>query len=296
MSYELPSPTWDGIVKTRSLEEYSERYKSAFTFDRRNGIIQVQMQTDGGPPAFNFAMHNNWTQVWQDIGNDPENEVMILTSTGEIWTAPDAHHFERKPTDWSAPEKVRLFIDAVKIVENMVSAIEIPTIGAINGSGTHQEIALLCDITLCTEETTFFDPHFLVGVPPGDGLALTFQELIGSKRANYYMYSSQPFSAHQALEWGLVNEVVPRDQLLPRAREIAEMIMRRPLAARRFTSLIAKRVWRRRLQDDQVFQLALELLSGEIDRPFDVQEGDKIVPLDGNVEDFPFNYTEYSKD
>jgi enoyl-CoA hydratase/carnithine racemase len=126
-----------------------------------------------------------------------------------------------------------------------------PTIAAINGpSLAHIEFALLCDITLCSETATIMDPHFLTGVAPGDGPQLGLQELIGTKRASYYLYTGNGITAQEALSPGLVNETLPAERLLPRAWEIAEMMMRRPRAARRLTHAIVARPWKRRLVQD----------------------------------------------
>lgn len=108
------------------------------------------------------------------------------------------------------------YCDATKLLENFIFGIGIPTIAAINGpSPGHTEFALLCDITLAAETATIIDPHLLAGTAPGDGQQLTLQELIGTKRAAYHLYTGQPIGARQALELGLVNEVLPADRLLP---------------------------------------------------------------------------------
>jgi enoyl-CoA hydratase/carnithine racemase len=115
------------------------------------------------------------------------------------------------------------YYDATKLLENFVFAIDIPTIAAINGpSIAHTEFALLCDIALAAETATIIDPHLPAGVAPGDGQQLTLQELIGTKRAAYHLYPGEPIGAQQALELGLVNEVLPADRLLPRAWELAQ--------------------------------------------------------------------------
>ncbi|WP_030925801.1 enoyl-CoA hydratase/isomerase family protein [Streptosporangium amethystogenes] len=94
---------------------------------------------------------------------------------------------------------------------------------AINGpSVAHTEFALLCDITLAAESATIVDPHLLAGVAPGDGQQLTLQELIGTKRAAYHLYTGKPIGAQEALTLGPVNEVLAGDRLLPRAWELAE--------------------------------------------------------------------------
>jgi enoyl-CoA hydratase/carnithine racemase len=147
------------------------------------------------------------------------------------------------------------------LLEAFVFNIDIPTIACINGPGFHTEFALLCDITLCADHAVLFDPHFGdLGAVPGDGQGLTFQELMGLKRAAYYLYTSDKIDAQTAREIGLVNEVLPLDRLLPRAWEIAEKIMKKPRTARRLTSAVLRRPWKRLLVQDLGFHLGHELL------------------------------------
>ena len=106
-----------------------------------------------------------------------------------------------------------------------------------------------------------FDPHFGdLGAVPGDGQGLTFQELMGLKRAAYYLYTSDKIDAQTAREIGLVNEVLPLDRLMPRAWEIAEKIMKKPRSVRRLTSAVIRRPWKRLLVQDLGFHLGHELL------------------------------------
>jgi enoyl-CoA hydratase/carnithine racemase len=250
-----------GFVRRPAFEEYAEKYSDHFVMERRDGIIQLRMHTGGGPALFGFGTHNAWGQAWQEVGNDPENEVLILTGTGDQWLGADPASYAEPSHKW--PEGFayeHTYYDAMKLLENLTFAIDIPTIAAINGpSVAHTEIALLCDITLCTEESTIIDPHFLMGVTPGDGQQLSFQELLGTKRAAYYLYTGEQIDARKALELGLVNEVLPTERLLPRAWEIAEMIMKRPRATRRLTHAIIQRPWKRRLVQDLGFGVAHEM-------------------------------------
>jgi hypothetical protein len=81
----------------------------------------------------------------------------------------------------------------------------------------------LCDITLCADHAVLFDPHFGdLGAVPGDGQGLTFQELMGLKRAAYYLYASDKIDAQTAREIGLVNEVVPLGRRPLRAADGAD--------------------------------------------------------------------------
>ena len=97
-----------------------------------------------------------------------------------------------------------------------------------------------------------------MGAPPGDGQFLVFQALLGIKRANYYMYTAKTIDAQTALELGLVNEVVPKEKLMERAWELAEMIMKQDRVCRRLTSHIARRPWKRLLLDDFPSQISTE--------------------------------------
>lgn len=73
----------EAYVPRPRLESYAEKYAEYFVMQRRDGILELRMHTDGGPAQFGFAVHNAWGQAWQEIGNDPDNEVLILTGTGE---------------------------------------------------------------------------------------------------------------------------------------------------------------------------------------------------------------------
>lgn len=263
-----------GFVRRPVFEDYAQKYADHFVMRRENGILELRMHTNGGPAVFSFAVHNAWGQAWQEIGNDPDNEVVILTGTadhwltfGEVELAPETG---QRLTDNATPEGFayeHTYYDAVKLVENLVFGIDVPIIAAVNGpSFAHTELALLCDITLAAETATIVDPHFLVGTVPGDGLQLSLQELIGAKRAAYHLYTGAPIDARAALELGLVNEVLPAAELLPRAWHLAEMIMQRPRAARRLTHAVVQRPWKRRLVNDLGYGLAHEMFAISADR------------------------------
>jgi enoyl-CoA hydratase/carnithine racemase len=252
-------------------EDYAVKYADYFAMTRRDGIIELRMHTGDGPAVYSMGMHNAWGQAWQEVGNDPDNEVLILTGTGDQWLTPGdpqkmAEQFrEPRPEDFA----YHTYYDAMKLLENLVFGVDIPTIAVVNGpSHSHTEFALLCDITLAAHDAVFTDPHLLFGTAPGDGLQLAFQELLGAKRAAYYLYTGAAIDAPTALELGLVNEVLPREELLPRAWQLAETIRARPKAARRLTHAIVSRPWKRRLVQDSGFGVAHEMFGISADKIF----------------------------
>jgi len=265
---ELPK-----FVPRPKFEEYREQFKDYFYMERRNGIILVRMHTNGGPVVWTHQQHNAMGQVWHVIGNDPENEVMILTSTGQYWIAKgdqaidEATQQEVMKGDPTKPIYEFYTYDSTKLVSNLINDVDIPTIAAINGPGIHTEMGLLCDITLCSEDTLFNDMHFLMGWVPGDGQYLAFQKLLGDKRATYYIYTGKTIDAKSALEWGMVSEVLPREKLLDRAWEIAESIMKQPRVNRRVTCQLVRRPWKRLLTDDFDLHIANEFFSLAVTKP-----------------------------
>lgn len=257
-----------GFVSRPRFEDYREKYAQYFKMERRNGILQVQMHTAGGPVMYGLPIHNAWSQLWLDLGNDPDNEVLIFSGTGDKWIAGFDPEMAKQPLHELPADAFydQIYMDATKLLEAFIFNIDIPTIACINGSGLHTEFALLCDITLCAEHAELFDPHFKFNLVPGDGQGLTFQELMGPKRAAYFLYTSDKIDARLAKEVGLVNEVLPLDRLLPRAWEIAEKIMQKPRAIRRMTSAVLRRQWKQRLVQDLGFHVAHELLGMHLNK------------------------------
>lgn len=105
-----------------------------------------------------------------------------------------------------------------------------PVIGAINGATATGglEIAVACDFLIASERARFADTHAKVGVLPGWGLTILLPEAVGRRRALQMSLSGEFIDAATALTWGLVNEVVPHDELLPRATALARTMCVNP--------------------------------------------------------------------
>lgn len=101
-----------------------------------------------------------------------------------------------------------------------------PIIGAVNGKSITGgfELALNCDFLIASQNAGFIDSHAKVGIHPGWGMTQLLQHSVGQRMAKQLSFTCKPLSAQDALRCGLVNEVVPHDQLIPRAMEIAHDI------------------------------------------------------------------------
>ena len=245
-------------MKTNAFESYCDKYENV-RMKREDGVLEVALHTRGGPLEFDGYVHEALGHAFRDIGDDPDNHVVILTGSGEEFCArisPDGFDFFT-PTGY---DKIRR--ERTKVLENLLD-IEVPMIAAINGPVTvHSEYVLLCDIVLAAEGAYFQDtPHPAFGIVPGDGLHVVWPEVIGEIRGRYFLLTSQKLSAAEAKEYGAVNEVVRREALLPRAWELARGLKKQNPLTLRYTRMALSTRFRRRLQESLSYGLALEGMS-----------------------------------
>jgi enoyl-CoA hydratase/carnithine racemase len=243
----------------RTFDAYRDAFPNAALARKPNGVLEVRLHTDGGKLLFDGHTHSQFVELFHTIGEDRDNRVVILTGSGEAFMdtiSPDGF-------DFFTPQGFdRILREGRKVLMNILD-IEVPMITALNGPVLlHSEYALLTDIVLATPQTVFQDkPHFDFGIVPGDGVNLLWPEVIGSIRGRYFILTRQVLDAETAKDWGVVNEIVPTDRLLPRAHEIADGIAALPPLTSRYTRMVLIQRLRRVIEDGANLGLALEGIS-----------------------------------
>ncbi len=241
------------------LSEYATKYKH-IKLEREDGILTVTVHDgNGGSFIWTSQGHDELAYCFTDIACDRENQVVILTGAGDSFCgAIDFSSFALgTAADWS-----HIIFEGQRLISNLME-IDVPVISAINGPVlVHPEVPLLSDITVASEHTTFQDsPHFPSGIVPGDGAHLVWMHILGPQRGRYFLLTDQKLDARQALDYGVVNEVVPQDQVLPRARALAQVLVAKPELARRYARVVLTREIKRLIHDELGYGIAHEALA-----------------------------------
>jgi enoyl-CoA hydratase/carnithine racemase len=236
-------------------DDYQKKY-SHIRMERQDGILQITFHTEGGVLKWSGPSHEQLGYAFADIARDHENKVVIMTGTGDAFCAEiDMQGFGRfTPEIWD-----HVYKDGKHLLMNLLD-IEVPVIAAVNGPALiHAEIAVLSDIVIASDNAEFQDaPHFPNGLVPGDGVHIVWPLVLGVNRGRYFLLTGQKLSAREAQTLGVVSEVVPRERLLNRAREIAGEIVKRPTLATRYARVAITQQLKRAMLDNLGYGLALE--------------------------------------
>lgn len=242
-----------------SFDSYKDKY-STVLMERRDGILQVTLHTDGGSLRWGGVPHAELGMAFTDIGRDPENKVVIITGIGSEFSGPagSAATFPVvDPLGWDQVLREGL------IMTNSLLDINAVVISCVNGPAfRHPEIPLLADVVLAAPEASFQDSaHFPNRMTPGDGVNFIFPLLLGFNRARYFMLTGQQLTAAQALDLGLVAEIHPQADLLPRAWALAEQFASQNPLVLRYTRMLLTQELRKKTVDLLGYGLALEGLA-----------------------------------
>ncbi len=163
--------------------------------------------------ALSRALRQALADAIERLAGDASVHVLVLTGAGRAFCAGlDLREIEPGVLGGRVADPVAALLRFPR-----------PVIGAINGAAITGglELALACDVLIASTEARFADTHARVGVIPGWGLSQKLPRLIGIARAKEMAFSGNFVGAEQAERWGLVNRVVPPDELMPQALALA---------------------------------------------------------------------------
>ena len=255
------------------LTDYQDNYPN-LRFERQDGVLQLTLHRDGGEFVVSEPALRDLGKAFVQVAEDPGNRVVILTGTGERFaTQFDYGSFHETMQPDVFEYWIRTRTDGVRLLRAFLD-IEVPVISAINGPiVSHSEMPLLADVVLATVDTVFQDAtHFIQGLPPGDGMHTVWTTLLGLNRGRHFLMTGRVITAHEAFDLGVVGEVVDREELLPRAWELARQWAGLSSATLRGTRAILTMEWRRLLSEQLHTGLTHEALAGVFAGAFPMPE------------------------
>lgn len=189
--------------------------------ERTGAVAVVTLNRPDAMNALSRGLRAALDEAIQTIAKDDDVSVVVLTGAGRAFTA----GLDLKELG-SSPDALG-DANATGARQNPVLAIQQcpkPVIGAINGVAITGgfELALACDVLIASTNARFADTHARVGIMPGWGLSQKLSRTIGIYRAKELSLTGNFLDAQTALEWGLVNRVVPPEELMPTAMRLAQ--------------------------------------------------------------------------
>lgn len=202
----------------------------------------------------------------QRINADRDVRAVILTGAGSAFSSGGnvKHMRDRAGMFGGTPAQVRDgYRQGIQRIPLALYRVEVPTIAAVNGPaiGAGCDLACMCDIRIASERAMFAESFVKVGIIPGDGGAWLLPRAVGLSRACEMAFTGDAIDARRALEWGLVSRVVPADELMSSARELAGRIASNPPAVLRMTKTLLREAQHARLDTILELSAAMQALA-----------------------------------
>jgi 2-(1,2-epoxy-1,2-dihydrophenyl)acetyl-CoA isomerase len=189
--------------------------------------------------AMNEETVDEYSEVFRMVSADDQIRAVIVTGAGKAFCAGadrSSHIFNME-----GPSEFWVFMQKISRMILQIRGLSKPVIAAINGPavGGGCNMALACDIIIASQAASFRQIYVQIGIHPDSGGTYFLPRLVGTAKACELMFTGRAVSAPEALEIGLVNQVVPPDKLLETARNLAKEIAgRSPLAIKMIKSSI----------------------------------------------------------
>ena len=169
----------------------------------------------------------------ETVNSDSMIRAVILTGAGKIFSAGGnvKEMADRQGMfGLDAIDQRYAYVDGIQRIPRALARLEVPLIAAVNGPaiGAGCDLATMCDLRIASERASFAESFVQIGLVPGDGGTWFLQRAIGYERAAEMTLTGDRIDAATALAWGLVSRVVPHDELLTAAGELADRITKNP--------------------------------------------------------------------
>jgi enoyl-CoA hydratase len=208
---------------------------------KEDGIATVTLNRPEALNALNTETFHELDRAFHELNEDNEVKVIILTGEGKAFVA-GADIAEMK--DFGAKEATE-FSELGQRIFRYIETMDKPVIAAVNGYalGGGCETAMACDFRIASERALLGQPEVKLGLIPGFAGTQRLPRLVGLGRAKEMLFTGDPVGAEDALRMGLVNRVVPHEELLAAAKDVAKKIMKVGPNALKVAKTSANQAW-----------------------------------------------------
>jgi enoyl-CoA hydratase/carnithine racemase len=198
-------------------------------YETKNHVAIITLNRPEARNAFSHEMITLWNDYLKQARGDNTVRIIIVTGTGDTFcSGGDIREMaEGKLQSWD----MKSFLwDGVHRIILTLEDLDKPVIAAINGPamGAGMDMAIMCDMRVCSENARFAESYINMGVVAGDGGAYFLSRLVGTSKALELLLTGKVITPEQALQWGIVNRVVPHEDLMKETVALAETIANKP--------------------------------------------------------------------
>ncbi|OPY73924.1 MAG: 2,3-dehydroadipyl-CoA hydratase [Syntrophorhabdus sp. PtaU1.Bin002] len=198
-------------------------------YDTIGHIAIITLNRPKARNAFSPEMITLWREYLEKARSDNNVRVIVVTGKGDTFcSGGDIRDMaEGKLKSW---DMKRFLWDGVHRIVLTLEDLDKPVIAAINGAamGAGMDMAIMCDLRVCSDKAKLAESYIMMGLVPGDGGAYFLPRLVGTSKALELLLTGDVMTAEEALNLGIVNRVVPHDQLMKETMKLAEKIANKP--------------------------------------------------------------------
>ena len=231
-------------------------------YEQNDKIVKITLNRPDTRNALSGDIIEGLVEYLQKADKDKNVGCVILTGAGKSFSSGGNLQEIKDMTTKDQMTQAQLedwYRFGIQKIPLTMNSIDVPVIAAVNGHaiGAGNDLCTMCDIRIAGEDAKFSESFLRIGIIPGDGGSWFLPKIIGLARANEMILTCDVLDANKALDWGLVSKVVPNENLIVEAQQLAKNIAAQPPEASRR----AKRLLR--MSQNVPLQDALEMAASQ---------------------------------
>ena len=207
-------------------------------YEQDDRIVKITLNRPDTRNALSGDIIEGLVEYIQKADKDKNVGCVILTGAGKSFSSGGNLQEIKDMTTKDQMTQAQLedwYRFGIQKIPLTMNSIDVPVVAAVNGHaiGAGNDLCTMCDIRIAGEDAKFSESFLRIGIIPGDGGSWFLPKIIGLARANEMILTCDVLDANKALDWGLVSKVVPNENLMVEAEQLANKIAAQPPEASR---------------------------------------------------------------